>query len=356
MKPRLRVRFAFEPGFFSSITIKMPPKSTKAGQKRARGKSAASESGPPAKKPATAREAEVTGAQASTSNAASPIRRIPKGPNGETLMPQIMPVECHEIITKIPMPGSWVRGIDATPGREVSLGSRPWWDVHGPWLEANKTKLKLSAANWKMRETAQDHDPLEEDEGNDDWDFVCVARPRAERIRDEDDEEDDEDEDDEDDDDEEGEDESECDDEDEDNGNYEQKKAAAKAKMFKKLGPVGKLASLHPEHVWAFSMLGQDRGEWWAQETLKRDQDSFDMHIYNDFTWYGQLEVMENIVRHMDGVHEGLALTRGVPQFQQFAKVLKRKNASYKEVWPELEGLAFVLLRGFIDFTSRAWL
>lgn len=203
-----------------------------------------------------------------------------------------MPVESQNVILKIPIPGSWLKGLDATPGRELSLGSKPWWDAHGPWLEANKSKLKIPAAKWKMRETAKDHEPLEEDDANDDWDFVCVAKPREER---DDDDEDDSDEDD----DEDDEDESEDDDEDEGDGSDEQKKAAAKAKMFKKFGPVGKLASRYPEHIWVFSMLGEDRGQWWIQETLKRDQDNFDMHIYNDFTWYGQFEVMENIVSHM---------------------------------------------------------
>jgi hypothetical protein len=43
-------------------------------------------------------------------------------------------------------------------------------------------------------------------------------------------------------------------------------------------------------------MRGIDRCDWWQQEALKRNQDEFDMHIYNDFTGYGMHELMENIV------------------------------------------------------------
>ncbi|CVL10014.1 hypothetical protein FPRO06_12483 [Fusarium proliferatum] len=61
-------------------------------------------------------------------------RHIPRGPEGEAMMPQFMPRECAEskAIEAIPMPSRWIVAIDATPGREMTLGSRKWWDDHGP--------------------------------------------------------------------------------------------------------------------------------------------------------------------------------------------------------------------------------
>lgn len=53
------------------------------------------------------------------------------------MMPQFMPRECAEskAIEAIPMPSRWIAAIDATPGREMTLGSRKWWDDHGrPWF------------------------------------------------------------------------------------------------------------------------------------------------------------------------------------------------------------------------------
>lgn len=62
--------------------------------------------------------------------------------------------------------------------------------------------------------------------------------------------------------------------------------------------PYDKLASLHPDWPWYFTMLGVDRFTWWQIEALKRNQDDFDLHVYNDFTGYGMHELMENIVGH----------------------------------------------------------
>jgi hypothetical protein len=202
-------------------------------------------------------------------------------------MPQVMPRECAKVIDEIPMPGRWVGGIDATPGREMTLGSRQWWEDHGPWLDANKTKLKLSAANWKKREEALKKDEsVPEDEGNDDWDSVCRFKPSGEG--DDDDEEDEWD----DEEDEDGEDEE--DKEDEQEGEAQRDKPSKKDKAAKE--PHMKLASLHPDWPWVTTVLGLEREQWWTQETLKRDQDDFNMHIYNDFSNYGMVEVMENIV------------------------------------------------------------
>ncbi|KAF4962590.1 hypothetical protein FSARC_9368 [Fusarium sarcochroum] len=222
-------------------------------------------------------------------------------------MPQYMPRECAEakVIKNLPMPSRWVVAIDAIPDRAMTLGSRKWWEDHGPWLEAHKKQLKLSAANWKMKDEAMKQDgTVPDDEGNDDWDFTCRPVSNADRPRNDEDDEDEEDE-------EEEEEEGESGDEEGDKDKENDKK------------PYEKLASLHPEWPWFFTMRGQDRFTWWEQEALKRDQDDFKMHIYNDFTAYGMHELLENI-------------------FAQFNVTFKPK-ASYRDFWPEVEGLALML-------------
>ncbi|KAF4981770.1 hypothetical protein FZEAL_2492 [Fusarium zealandicum] len=241
--------------------------------------------------------------QAAQTEQAARKRRIPRGPKGEYFMPQFMPCECADQIGKIPMPSRWVAVIDATPGREMTLTSREWWEDHEPWLKAHKARLKLKAADWNKKEEAMKKDSsVPEDEGADDWDFVCRMRPKSERSYEKDDDEDDEE-------------------------DSEDDEAEGEDKGPK---PYSKFASLHPEWPWFFTMKGEDRGKWWVQEALKRDQDDFDMHFYNDFTWYGALEVIENI-------------------FAQFSDVLKSK-ATYRDIWPEVEGLALALRSNNLEF------
>ncbi|KAF7548739.1 hypothetical protein G7Z17_g6860 [Cylindrodendrum hubeiense] len=286
----------------------MPPKTRNAKGSKRPIADVGDENQPAAKKSNVGRE-PTTSEDASGSSSAVPTTnapRISRGPNGEAFIPHIIPRECVDTIKKIGVPFSWISYVDATPGREMTLGDRVWWETHGPWLEKNKTALKLKAADWKKKDETMSKDvPRKEDEGNEDFDFICYPLPR--------DSEDDEDE-------EEDEEEEEND---EAGGN---KDAGSKDKN----NPVGKLASLHPDHPWVFSMLGQDRSRWWILEAMKRDQDEFGMHIYNDFSSYGKLEVLENIFLH-------------------FSAVCKRK-ASYQELWPEVEGLALVLRSDVSDF------
>ncbi|KAK7428113.1 hypothetical protein QQZ08_005352 [Neonectria magnoliae] len=247
-----------------------------------------------------------------SSNAAT-TRRISKGPNGETFMPCVMPAECHKEISKIPMPSSWIVAIDATPDREMSLGSREWWEDHESWLEKNKTKLKLKPDQWAKKDEAMMKEvTIKEDEGNQDWDFICLtqAPDKDEDEYDEDDE----------------------DEEDDEEADKSADKAPDASSKEPKPSVTGKLASLHPDHIRTISMLGQDRTRWWQLEATKRDQDDFDMHIYNDFTGYGRIEVIENIFLH-------------------FEKLFKKRNVSYREIWPEVEGFALGMnsdLGGFI--------
>ncbi|KAF5011079.1 hypothetical protein FDECE_2818 [Fusarium decemcellulare] len=297
----------------------MPPKSAKAKNKRPleegddnprqpKGKAAKTKDSEPAEERA---ETSQTGQAGRT-------RRIPRGPKGEYFMPQAMPRECADVIKNIPMPSRWIFAIDAIPDRSMTLSSRKWWEEHGPWLEAHKKQLKLSAANWKMKDEAMKQDAtVPDDEGNDDWDFVCRVAPSAElRSGEDEDEYDDEDEDEED---------GQGKDKDKDKGKDKDKDEDDSSKK-----PYGKLASLHPEYPWIFTMLGEDRGKWWTQEALKRDQDDFSMHIYNDWTNYGMLETIENML-------------------QQISDHLKPKS-SYREFWPEVEGLALALRSNLLDF------
>ncbi|KAH6880712.1 hypothetical protein B0T10DRAFT_540235 [Thelonectria olida] len=261
---------------------------------------------------------EASNAQASGGHPAqssTPVqRRISRGPNGETLIPRVMPQECHKEIPKIPIPSSWIFAIDATPDCSMTLESREWWEDYGPWLEANKSKLKLSAKNWNRKEIAMKKEwKLKKDEGNDHWDFVCLPEPR---YRDDDKEDEDETEEEE----EENEDE---------NGNEGENESGEAPKTKK--NPAGKLASAYPDHISTISMLGRDRASWWQLESLKRDQDDFLMHIYNDFTNYGRLEVIENIFLH-------------------FEKILKDKNVSHHEVWASYEGFVATIQSGLLGF------
>jgi hypothetical protein len=198
------------------------------------------------------------------------------------MMPQFMPRECVEakVIENLPMPSRWVAAVVAIPDRSMTLNSRKWWEDHGPWLEAHKAGLKLPAAKWKMREEAMKQDGnVPDDEGNDDWDFVCLPIPSSERKEE----------------DEESVDSSLVDEEEESRKkDKEGEKEGDEEGESKK--PYGKLASLHPDWPWYFTMRADDRLTWWQIEALKRDQDDFDLHIYNDFTAYGMHELMENIV------------------------------------------------------------
>ncbi|KAL6862092.1 hypothetical protein J3F83DRAFT_716909 [Trichoderma novae-zelandiae] len=290
---------------------------------------------PPAKKAATTRRAaasKTTAAKAKetaeTAVIAGPApasespsgsstilntRRVPVGPNGEFFIPQTFPRESIKALDKMVLSKRWV-SIDGNPAHELTLGSRRWWELNSPWLEANKKSIGLTAKQWKMREEAYAKgEPRGDDEGDKPDDFVCIFPPACEAKDSEDEEGEDED------DDEEG----------DEGARARRSKSREENIALDKL--VGKLASLHPEHKWVSTMRGNERHKWWISELLKRDQDDFLMHVYNDFTSYGTIEVMENI-------------------FVNFEMVLKRKTHTPMELWYELEGLALVLNSGCIEF------
>ena len=73
-----------------------------------------------------------------------------------------------------------------------------------------------------------------------------------------------------------------------------------------------KLADGHPEYNWIATKTGFELLLKWMDELSKRDQDNFGMYIYNDFTGYGTMEVMENMVRLVCNVSipgDGMELT-----------------------------------------------
>ncbi|KAJ4328667.1 hypothetical protein N0V84_000858 [Fusarium piperis] len=319
----------------------MPPKSTRAKNKRPleQGDDNARQS-----RSKTAKTTEASGDQSPEDNGEGSqtqrpprTRRIARGPKGEIFLPEIMPRECADVIKDIPMPGGWVRAIDATPDRCMTLNSREWWEEYAPWLEQHKKKLKLSAADWKKKDAALKKDPklVPDDEGNDDWDFICCFKPNMEARRDEyEGEEDSEDDEEDDDEEEEEEDDDDEEEEDDDEGNGKGKgKGKDKGKKDANKKPIDKLASLHPEWPWVFTVLGRDRLRWWIQEATKRDQDSFGLHYYNDFTWFGALEVVETMISTFNDVF--------------------KPNATYRDYWPEVEGLVLGLYSTFLDFESE---
>ncbi|KAI5460083.1 hypothetical protein BGZ63DRAFT_426032 [Mariannaea sp. PMI_226] len=313
----------------------MPPNASAPRSKRSLSKVGSTDDTEPsaAKSKKVAPDDEAAAAAESGDNEADwedvPGYRVTLGPNGEILIPSILPEECAKSIPKIPIPGSWIRGLDGTPGRVMTLASRRWWETNSPWLIANRTKLGIKPSDWAKRGEAMLKEvELKEDEGKNDWDFICLPK-HEDRDGDDDDEDDDDDDDDEDE-------EADGEDDDENEGEAANRNSKRKGKGKDKkrpdeASPVGKLASLHPGYPYIASMRAHDRYQWWLLEVLKRDQDDFSLHIYNDFSLYGQLEVLENI-------------------FLQFSKVFK-PTADVRNVWPEVEGLALILDMGVIDFT-----
>ncbi|KAL7905828.1 hypothetical protein GGI35DRAFT_483111 [Trichoderma velutinum] len=221
--------------------------------------------------------------------------KIPLGPDRELMILQILPHECFKAIKKLLLPPGWVNAIDATPDRSLSLSNRRWWEVNCLWLESNKNALGLTAKHWKMREEAFiDGAPLGEDDANTPEEFNCIFPPAEEEESNDEDENDEEDE----------------DEEDEEDGDE-----------------TDELASLHPDHTWVSTLGGYERYKWWIQEILKRNQDDYSLHIYNDFSWYGTIEVLDNL-------------------FVNFERRLKSKSAGPLDLWIELEGLALLMNSG----------
>nr|WNZ75385.1 hypothetical protein [Trichoderma harzianum] len=200
-----------------------------------------------------------------------------------------------------------------------------WWETNGLWLESNKKALGLNAKQWKMREEAfKDDSPLEGYDANTLEEFIY-----GEEDEDEDEDKDKDNED--------GEEDVDDDDEVRGSGNKESsadkkgksKEADTEREALRKR--LGKLASRHPEHLWVITLGGYERFRWWSQEICKRNQDDYSMYIYNDFSWYGVIEVLENM-------------------FVQFERVLKSKNHEPLDVWREIEGLAWLLNSGNAEF------
>lgn len=279
------------------------------------------------KKASASKETSSSGTAQATAAAAPPSQssddpfgkrsKIPLGPNGELMIPQVLPSECFKVIEKLLLPPGWVRNIDATPDRSLSLSNRRWWEANCFWLESNKKALGLNAKHWKMREEAfKDGPPLEEDDANTPEEFICIY-PLEDEENSNDEDADDEEDEDEDRDNKDGEGDENKDDEVAGSGNKESdphkncKHPPIDAKEEALRKRVGKLASRHPEHLWVSTLGGYERFKWWTQEICKRNQDDYAMYIYNDFSWYGTIEVLENMVSHPGTTSKSWRLTLG---------------------------------------------
>jgi len=124
-----------------------------------------------------------------------------------------------------------------------------------------KSSTSIEVASSKNEEVVQD------------FEFVTFGRPyfdiRAELAEDED-----------------------FDSDDEDFGQEIQRQAEEESEKY-----TDKLLKDFPEHKWAVSKKGKALLEGYALQSMKRDQDSFNMYIYNDWSAYGEQEIAENMVR-----------------------------------------------------------
>ncbi|KAF5267292.1 hypothetical protein FOXYS1_1835 [Fusarium oxysporum] len=129
-------------------------------------------------------EAEALGVEGSRK------RRILRGPKGGVMIPEDLPKECFWAKLKCAHGSNPLHflsefdpliSLDGTPDYEITFRSRRWWEDHDPWLDAYKEALKTSDEGWKMRdETMKQDDSVSDDEGADDWDFMCLPIPADE--------------------------------------------------------------------------------------------------------------------------------------------------------------------------------
>ncbi|KAK2693534.1 hypothetical protein QWA68_007034, partial [Fusarium oxysporum] len=145
----------------------------------------------PASKSARTNEApREQQAESSQVRKGSRKRRILRGPKGEVMIPEDLPKECFWAKLKCAHGRNPLHflsefdpliSLDETPDYEITFRSRRWWEDHDPWLDAYKEALKTSDEGWKMRDEAmKQDDSVPDDEGADDWDFMCLPIPRYE--------------------------------------------------------------------------------------------------------------------------------------------------------------------------------
>lgn len=244
--------------------------------------------------------------------------RIARGPDNEHFLPRIIPEQWAQAVEDNGgLLHRWTR-IDATPGRELTFANAEWLRKNWVWIFAAFNSYNVPATQEILdlipkppgATGPSDEGDNNENEAMQDDDWVCVSRPAWDEIDEKgelsDDEEDSHDGDTDDDEDKTDKDEDKTDKEEDKKVEDEDKKDEDE----KKTGRVHmQLASLHPNHVWVFTLLGYERFEWWLQQHMQRDQNNFDMYIYNDFSYYGCIEVMENSVSPFINRYPGKALT-----------------------------------------------
>lgn len=261
-------------------------------------------------------------------------RKTEQGKPG-VFLPRVVPEEWLTTLGEIGnlIPQSLCRGVDGTPNRELTLRNEVWWATHGEWVKSHKAKLGLTPdliakyrteaaaladappkekqsegkgpRNGKKRSARRDGEPYlimgpfgpvlgELDPshlGTGDNDFVCIPRPHWDLCDDPEYSSDD-------------------DLDDSDGSDSERRPSKEQLARRAKRIEIGKkagfyiekqLAYLHPEYKWTMTLLGWERYLWWTQESAKRDQDVTGCYFYNDYSWYGDVEVVENIVSRTFG-------------------------------------------------------
>ena len=268
---------------------------------------------------------EATGSKTSEpASSSSKLDTKPKGrrgPDGALMLPIVLPKEAMHIMGSLPMS---LVSIDGTPDRSITLTDNRWRIKTHEWIDKHKKALSSKDVYWTDSNFESPEAAAKAARGKNivdyaikaavdesleqDSDWVSLCRPywdkeaefgEMEGEEDEEDEGDEEDEDNQEDDSYSDQDEDGGGDEEAegDTGNINPDSCASSKPCKRNKGCVeGDLADNHPGWPWAFTRKGLDRYSYWVQESMKRDQDSFNMHIYNDWSGYGIMEVLENMV------------------------------------------------------------
>ena len=239
-----------------------------------------------------------------------------RGPDGNLQTPDILPLEAEAALDAALVPGGYTT-LDGTPGRVYTLGNDSWRLENHEWLKKHARKLNGSKYLWgdkspdgyatgskigplisvdfsavasddeKRAVKELDKDLLKDEEpgaserfqkeleregrAKKPTDWVCMCRP--------------------------GWDVDDVTDEGGMESGSEDEPAEREDGCEKGHHRAGYLADDFPKHKWVFTKRGQQWCKYWMIEQAKRDQDRFDLYVYNDYTGYGIHEIIENQVR-----------------------------------------------------------
>ncbi|QYS99393.1 hypothetical protein H0G86_006530 [Trichoderma simmonsii] len=147
---RSRAAYTYDVGDASKPPAKRAATSTKKASASTKKAAATSTKKTSAAKETSSSETAQAAAAAALPSQSSDDRfgkrhKVSLGPNGELMIPQILPSECSKAIEKLLLPPGWVQTIDASPSRCHTLSYRGWWENNALWLESNKKALGLNA-------------------------------------------------------------------------------------------------------------------------------------------------------------------------------------------------------------------